>query len=81
MTIIQRWGQLSPSDGDSEIFCKGLTGTGTKEAKDVAELAQKYGVDLNLGQAARSDTLFGGLVKGFFTTLGIFPNVTSSKKK
>ena len=67
--------------GTAKYFAKGLTGTGTKEAKDVAELAQKYGVDLNLGQAARSDTLFGGLVKGFFTTLGIFPNVTNVAKR
>jgi len=63
-----------------KAFSKFLTGTGTQYSKDMAEAAQKYGIDLNLGQIADEKTVTGKLIKTYFQTVGILPGVSQTTK-
>ena len=64
----------------AKAFAKFLTGTGTQYSKDMAEAAQKYGIDLNIGQLADEKTVLGKLIKTYFETLGVLPGVSQTTK-
>ena len=65
----------------AKAFAKKLTSTGTPESKEIGELAKKYGINLNLGQAAKGGGIFGNFIKTYFETLGIMPGVAVVGKK
>jgi len=72
---------LLPVLGTTMRGLKGPLGIGSKEAKEMTEMAAAKGMALDISSVASEKGLFGKFVNTFWKTVGVFPTIGFFKKR
>lgn len=72
---------LMPILGTTMRGLKGPLGIGSKESKEMAELAASKGMKMDISSLASEKGLFGKFVNTFWKTIGVFPTIGFFKRR